>query len=216
MQTTQACGSELPPVSSKPLQFSRWKDRIAKAWSRYLRSKHRPFVIFMLLAPFAVIATFNDEAFMWVYSVVTAGPWEVAVALLLGCALVWVDYQVLAWVLRTKFLCGCYRKPCGILLYWLGSVLCITWCMQFAAGVSIDTLTFGWQWPDWGVLLTAILMALFFVIFYDFLVKWASPAFSKLDYTVFHSALDQMMVIIDDFEAKKLHIEKPEVRESAC
>jgi hypothetical protein len=59
-------------------------------------------------------------------------------------------------------------------------------------------------------------MALFFVFFYDSLLKLASPAFSKLDYTVFHSALEQMITVIDDCQANKLEIEELKDRERVC
>lgn len=186
---------------------------LTRAWKRFLRSKHAPFALFMLLAPFTVIVTFNDEAFMQVHSLVAAGPWGVVMALCLGFVLASLDSLVLAWVLRTKFLCGRYRKIGGIFLYLVPSIIWIVWWMQIAAGLNIATLTIGWRWPDWDVLLTTILMALFFVIFYDFLLKLASPAFSKLDYTVFHSALDQIITIVDDCQANELDIEELEDRE---
>jgi hypothetical protein len=178
--------------------------------------KHAPFVVFILLAPFSVVVTFNDVAFKHAYRLVSAGPRGVAIVS--AVVLAWVDYRILDWVLRTKFLCGCFRKFPGIALYWVISVFSITACMHLAASLNaaslgITTFTGGRQWPGWDVLSAEVLIALLFVVFYDSLLKLASPAFSKLDYTVFHSAVNQMIAIIDDCQGDEPDIEKPEYRE---
>lgn len=178
--------------------------------------KHTPFVISVLLAPFSVVVTFNDTAFKHAYRLVSVGPREVAIVS--AVVLAWVDYRILDWVLRTKFLCGCFRRFPGIALYWVTSVFCITACMHLAASlnaasISVATLTSGWQWPSLDVLSTEVLMALLFIVFYDSLLKLASPAFSKLDYTVFHSAVNQIIAIIDNCQGDEPDIDKLEGRE---
>jgi hypothetical protein len=80
------------------------------------------------------------------------------------------------------------------------------------AGLSVAPLSTGWRYPSLDVLFAEVLMALAFVIFYDSLLKLASPAFSRLDYTVFHSAVGQIITIIDDCRVSESRIEKPEDR----
>jgi hypothetical protein len=183
--------------------------------------KHKPFAISLGLAPYAVVVSFNDRIFVYTQGLVNARLWGIVAVIAVFLAL--LDYCVLDWVLRTKFLCGWFRRFAGIALYWVLSVSCLFCCMHLTvglnadslneAGLSVAPLSTGWRYPSRDVLFAEVLTALGFVVFYDSLLKLASPAFSRLDYTVFHSANGQIVTIIDDCQASESSIDRPEDRE---